>query len=104
VGIFGYSFGGTTALSLAGAELNFDQLEKDCTFPIDVVNISILYQCRALELPRKKVDLQDSRIKAAFVFVPFSNSLFGENGLNRVNIPSFWQATDEDIVTPLLLE
>ena len=35
MGIFGYSFGGTTALSLAGAELDFDQLEKDCTFPIN---------------------------------------------------------------------
>ncbi len=104
VGMFGYSFGGTTALALAGAELDFGQLEKDCTFPINVVNISILYQCRALELPRQKVDLQDKRIKAAFVFVPFSNSLFGKNGLSQVNIPIFWQATDEDIVTPLLLE
>lgn len=104
VGIFGYSFGGTTALALAGAELDFKQLEQDCTFPINVVNISILYQCRALELPRQKFNLQDSRIKAAFVFVPFSNSLFGKNGLSRVNIPIFWQATDEDIVTPLLLE
>ncbi len=36
--------------------------------------------------------------------MPFSNSLFGKNGLSRVNIPIFWQATDEDIVTPLLLE
>lgn len=104
VGMFGYSFGGTTALSLAGAELDFDQLEKDCTFPINVVNISILYQCRALELPRKRVDLQDNRIKAVFVFVPFTNSLFGKNGLSRVKIPIFWQATDEDIVTPFLLE
>lgn len=104
VGIFGYSFGGTTALSLAGAELDFEQLEKDCTFPINAINISILYQCRALELSRQRFDLQDSRIKAAFVFVPFSNSLFGKNGLSRVNIPIFWQSTDEDIVTPLLLE
>lgn len=104
VGMFGYSFGGTTALSLAGAEFDFEQLEKDCTFPINVINISILYQCRALELPRQKVNLQDRRIKAAYVFVPFGNSLFGKAGLSRVNIPIFWQSTDEDIVTPLLLE
>ena len=104
VGMFGYSFGGTTALSLAGAELDFDQLKQDCTSPINVVNISILYQCRALELPYQKFDLQDRRIKAAYLFVPFSNSLFGKNGLSRVKIPIFWQATDEDIVTPLLLE
>ena len=30
VGVFGYSFGGSTALSLAGAKINFEQLEKDC--------------------------------------------------------------------------
>lgn len=106
IGMFGYSFGGTTALALAGAELNFEQLEKDCA-PQAInpeVNISILYQCRALELPRKTFKLQDRRIKAAFIFVPFTKSLFGQAGMSRVTIPIFWQAVDEDIVTPLLLE
>ncbi len=101
-GIFGYFFSGTTAL--AGAKLDFKQLEQDCILPVYVVNISILYQCRALELLRQTFNLQDGRIKAAFVFIPFSNSLFGKNGLSRVNIPIFWQATDEAIVTPLSLE
>lgn len=106
IGMFGYSFGGTTALALAGAELNFEQLEKDCNPQVinPAVNISVLYQCRALELPRKTFKLQDSRIKAAFVSVPFTKSLFGEKGISHVNIPIFWQAVDEDIVTPLVLE
>lgn len=107
IGIFGYSFGGTTALSLAGAKYNLSQLEKDCGSPLDSTNISILYQCRILELPREKIkaiDLKDKRIKAAFLFVPFSKSLFGESGMSRVNIPVFWLATDRDAIAPLMLE
>jgi predicted dienelactone hydrolase len=105
VGIFGYSLGGTTALALAGAELNFQQLKTDCDPDrINPINISILYQCRALELPKGKTNLQDNRIKAAFVFVPYSSSLFGKTGMSRVNIPIFWKAVDEDFVTPLTLE
>lgn len=105
VGIFGYSIGALTALSLAGAQINFEQLkETDCTSLKTLLNISQLYQCRALEIPQTAVNLQDDRIKAAFLFVPFTSILFGESGLNRVTIPLFWKATDTDILAPLLLE
>ncbi|MGC9524445.1 MAG: alpha/beta hydrolase [Limnospira sp.] len=103
-GIFGYSFGGATALSLAGAEINFTQLEQDCTPENKKFNISLLYQCRALELPRKNAQLKDDRIRAIFLFVPFGKSVFGRQGMEGVEIPVFWQATDEDILTPLVLE
>ncbi|MCU0570282.1 MAG: alpha/beta hydrolase [Oculatellaceae cyanobacterium Prado106] len=104
VGMYGYSFGATTALALAGAEINFEQVEQDCSGEVNVINISVLYQCRALELPRQRYDLQDDRIKAAFLFVPFGNSIYGQQALNRVQIPIFWQATNEDVVTPLIME
>lgn len=104
VGIFGYSFGGSTALSLGGAELDFDFLESDCQTELGLVNISLLYQCRALELPRDPVLLKDDRIKAAFIFVPFGKSLFGQAGMAKVTIPVFWQVTDLDILTPLVVE
>ncbi|NJN85444.1 MAG: alpha/beta fold hydrolase [Leptolyngbyaceae cyanobacterium SL_7_1] len=104
VGILGYSFGGTTALSLLGATIDFQQLEQDCGSTPDVLNISILYQCRALELPRRPVDLQDNRIQAAFLFVPFGRSVFGQSGLSQVTRPVFWSATDADILTPLSIE
>lgn len=110
VGVFGYSIGGSTALALAGAEINFDQLEKDCNIKsleyisLRLVDISLRYQCRALELPRESFRLRDERIKAAFVFVPFSKGLFGQAGMSRVNIPILWEATDQDILTPLLVE
>jgi predicted dienelactone hydrolase len=104
VGVFGYSFGGATALSLAGGTLDYPQLERDCTTQTRLLNISLYYQCRALELPRQEVSLQDPRIKAIYLFVPFSNSLFGKTGMNRVNIPVMWQAAAEDIITPLISE
>jgi len=104
VGMFGYSLGGTAALALAGATINFDQLEQDCGSQINIINIAVLYQCRALELPRRNYQLKDDRIKAIFLFVPSSKHIYGSQGIKNVRIPVFWQATNEDIVTPLVLE
>lgn len=104
VGMFGYSLGGTAALALAGATLNFDQLKQDCGNQINIINIAVLYQCRALELPRQTYSLKDDRIKAIYLFVPSSKHIYGIQGISHVHIPIFWQATDEDIVTPLILE
>lgn len=50
VGVIGQSFGGYTALVLAGATLNFDRLQKDCAAINSSWNISLLLQCRALAL------------------------------------------------------
>lgn len=104
VGVFGYSFGGTTALSLAGAEINIEQLETDCQTQIAITNISLLYQCRALELTDLTPQLKDDRIKAIYLFVPFGRSLFGQAGISQVNAPVLWEATDKDFLTPLAIE
>ncbi len=104
VGVFGYSIGGTTALSLAGAELDFERLKQDCDRPLDLLNISILYQCRALELSPQQQSLKDERIEAAFLFVPFGNSLFSKEQLSTISIPVMWQVVDRDFLTSLLNE
>ena len=104
VGIFGYSLGGTTALSLAGAKFDLAKLAQDCAQPLNLLNISILYQCRALELPREKRSLKDERIKAAFMFVPFGNSIFKQSDLNNISIPTMFQVVDQDFLTSLLEE
>ena len=106
VGIFGYSFGGSTALSLAGARLDAAFLQADCQSQLGLFNISLLYQCRALDLPQDaafSASLRDERIAAAYLFVPFGKSLFGP-GLADLQIPIFWQVTDLDILTPLVVE
>jgi predicted dienelactone hydrolase len=104
VGFFGYSIGGTTGLSLAGAEFDLTQLAQDCAQPLNLMNISILYQCRALELPSHQPSLKDDRIKAAYMFVPFGNSLFGKLKQNKISIPIMFQVVDQDFLTSLLAE
>jgi len=103
-GIFGYSFGGTTAFALGGAKIDFDRLQKDCSPPDSLVNISILYQCRALELQQDNYELQDNRLQSAFVFVSFGRSLYGPKEMGKVKIPVFWQTAGIDAITPILIE
>lgn len=104
VGIFGYSFGGPTALALAGAQINFTKLQQDCNKPLDLLNISLLYQCRALEVKDKNQSLKDTRIKAAFLFVPFSNSIFGKEKLSQISLPIMWQIVPQDFLTSVQKE
>lgn len=104
VGIFGNSFGGDTALAVAGAEIDFQQLEQDCNPQKPLVNLSLLVQCQALKLPRKAYEFRDPRIKAASVLFPSSSTLYGKSGLHRVNIPVLWGAVTKDVFSSLVLE
>lgn len=104
VGLFGNSFGGDTALALAGAQMDFANLKRDCKPENNLVKLSLLVQCQALEIPEKTYDFRDKRIKAISVLFPGSSSLYGESGLSKINIPVLWGAVTEDIFSPLLLE
>ncbi|WP_016952379.1 alpha/beta hydrolase [Anabaena sp. PCC 7108] len=109
VGVFGQSFGGYTALALAGAKVNFDQLKKDCT-PAELRNtwnMSLMLQCRALELPTKsgeEYNLRDERVKAAIAVNPITSSIFGQAGLNQIRTPVMLVSSSEDTVAPALYE
>ncbi|MGC9526492.1 MAG: alpha/beta hydrolase [Limnospira sp.] len=104
VGILGQSFGAYTALALAGVPLNFDRLDQNCRPPIDLLNPSLLLQCRALELPRHSYQLKDDRIAAAFVVDPVNGTIFGSEGLETIEIPIFWASGSADLLTPVVLE
>ncbi|WP_071190486.1 alpha/beta hydrolase [Trichormus sp. NMC-1] len=109
VGVFGQSFGGYTALALAGARINFEQLEKDCT-PAglrNTWNMSLMLQCRALELPNKSEkedNLRDERVTAAIAVNPITSSIFGQAGLNQIQTPVMLVGSSEDTVAPALFE
>ncbi len=106
-GVFGYSFGGTTALALAGAQVDLAYLQQSCDTRSSLFNISLLYQCRALELPEGAIEaaeLKDDRVQAIYAFVPFSRSLYGPEGMAEVEGPVLWEATDKDILTPFVVE
>ncbi|PAX52674.1 alpha/beta hydrolase [Brunnivagina elsteri] len=110
VGFIGQSFGAYTGLALAGAPINFAELEQDCKPKAlqDTWNVSLLLQCRALELrtkaPLKDYNLRDDRIKAIIAVNPITSSIFGESGLNQIKIPVMIVASSEDTVAPALYE
>ncbi len=104
VGVGGHSFGGYTALAVAGAKINFPQLERSCNLDIGNLNTALLLQCRALQLPRKDYDFRDERVKAVFTVNPVNASIFGVDGLNDINVPLFVAAGSLDPATPFVFE
>lgn len=104
VGIFGNSFGGYTALALAGAHFDRAQLLHDCDRLTTSLNLSLLLQCRALTLPDLNEQLRDTRVSAVLAINPLNSSIFGQNGMERIDIPVLLAASAEDIVTPALIE
>lgn len=106
VGVFGQSLGGYTALALAGAKINFEQLEKDCQPDViqDTWNMSLLLQCSALVLKNKNYNLQDERVKAVIAVNPITSSIFGKNSLSQIRIPVMLVGSSDDTVAPALYE
>ncbi|AFY49228.1 putative dienelactone hydrolase [Nostoc sp. PCC 7524] len=109
VGVFGQSLGGYTALALAGAKINFEQLQRDCKPETlqKTWNMSLLLQCRALALPNKSgqlANLQDNRVKAAIAVNPITSSIFGKAGFNQMKTPVMLIGSSEDTIAPALYE
>lgn len=104
VGLGGHSFGGTTAFAIAGAEIDFENLENECNRPFGALNTSLLLQCRALELPRQTYNLQDRRVSAVFVGNPVNSSIFGRSGLSKVQIPLLIAGGNYDPAAPFIFE
>ena len=103
VGVFGHSLGGYTALALGGATLNFEALEDACKAQ-NYLNISLLLQCRGLQLPRQTYDLKDDRVGAVVSLNPVNSAIFGEEGLNQVAVPVMVGAGSHDPATPFVYE
>lgn len=104
VGVLGHSFGGYTALALAGAEIDFEQLEKDCDRTVRAPNLSLLLQCQALKLPRQNYDFRDERVQVIMAVNPVNSSIFGERGLSKVEIPVLFGSGSRDPATPAVIE
>lgn len=103
VGVIGQSFGGYTALALAGATIHTQQLQEKCSASNDDPNLSLLFQCQALRLPTP-MNLSDPRVKAAIAIDPIDSSIMGEPGLSQIKIPTMIVAGSADTVAPALPE
>jgi predicted dienelactone hydrolase len=102
VGVIGQSFGGYTALALAGGSINTAQLKQDCRN--DSFNLSLLLQCRALDLEQPTPDLHDSRVKAIIPINSIGSSILGQEGYSKIDIPIMLVSGEADTVAPSLLE
>ena len=104
IGVMGDSLGGTTVLSLAGAEINHARLVKTCDRENVILNSSLYLQCRAQHLPPQNYKLADPRIKAAIAGHPLASGIFGPEGMSTINIPVLMTAGSQDLVAPVVTE
>jgi predicted dienelactone hydrolase len=104
VGVIGQSFGGYTALALAGATINPEQLQLDCQSLENTLNLSQLLQCQAEKLTGTAPSLVDPRVKAVIALNPIASSVFGQAGLRKISVPTMLVAGIADTVAPALPE
>jgi predicted dienelactone hydrolase len=104
VGVSGHSFGGYTALAIAGATIDFDYLQESCDRLYSGFNAAILLQCRALELPRENYQFRDERVSAVFAGNPVNRYIFGEKGISQINIPILLGSGSDDPAAPPVFE
>jgi predicted dienelactone hydrolase len=102
--VVGYSFGGGTALALAGGELQLERLKQRCKKNLAILSLGEAMQCIAQELPENSYQLRDTRIKQAIALNPTTSLIFGETGLTKVQIPTLVLAGSADKTTPALTE
>jgi len=107
VGIIGQSFGGYTALAIAGAPINFASLRANCPPPEVSLNLVVLLQCQAVNLAAPDVDaldVSDSRIRAVVAINPLTSLIFGPDSLGQIEVPVMMIASSGDTVAPALPE
>lgn len=104
IGIVGQSFGGYTALALAGATFDLETLAAACPPVVLTFNPSLLLQCQAASLTDPHQQLQDRRITAMFIMNPVGSVLFGPGGYHRITIPVMMVGSAFDTVAPAFPE
>ncbi len=102
--VIGYSLGGTTALSIAGAQMQLDQLKQRCPGDVLAFSLGENAQCFAKSLPKDRYQLRDPRVKGAIAFSPVTSLLFGETGMSKLAVPTLITAASADKTAPALTE
>jgi predicted dienelactone hydrolase len=107
VGVLGQSFGGYTAMALAGAELHLNALKESCprSNSNDVTfNIALLFQCSATSLTDQTYKLRDERVKAVIAVNTIGAELFSQQGVSQIQIPIMLVAGGDDVIAPTVPE
>ena len=109
VALVGHSMGGYTVLATSGATVDLDHLRQRCSEPFIELDTALLVACRALELPEHLAQsltdgsLRDDRVQLVMALSPVA-SLFGEQGLGKVAIPTLMVAGVYDLAAPIVPE
>lgn len=104
VGVIGQSFGGYTALALAGATFDSGGLVEVCPPSTLSFNPSLLLQCQAASMINPGVSLADPRVGSIFVINPVGSALFGETGYGQIAVPTMVVASTADTIAPAFPE
>jgi predicted dienelactone hydrolase len=104
VGVAGHSFGGYTALAVAGAQMDFEYLQQECDRLYMALDTALLLECRALELPRQAYEFRDKRVKAVFTANPVNRAIFGPKGISKISIPVVLGSGSYDPAAPPVFE
>ena len=108
VGLIGHSLGGYTVLALGGAQLNFNQINQECSTSepnIASFNVAKILQCRFSALETNNIDFSDRRVKAVLAINPLGGStLLGKEGIQNIKVPIAIFASGNDIFTPAVSE
>lgn len=102
--VIGYSLGGSTALSVAGAELQLTGLKQRCQGSLLSFSLGEAAQCFASQLPEDRYQLRDPRVKGVMALSPTTSMLFGETGLASIAVPTLIESASADKTTPALTE
>lgn len=102
--VIGYSFGGGTALALAGGEFQLDFLKDRCRRHLTTLSLGQLAQCVSKDLPENNYSFRDQRVKGAIALNPTSSLIFGNEGLTKVQVPTLILTSSADKITPALRE
>ena len=103
VGVIGHSLGGYTALTLAGATLDFERLRQTCQNN-QSLDISVILRCRATDVVQPTAVIRDDQVKAVIAVSPLTNPIFGQRGISQIQVPVMMVAGSEDFVTPAVPE
>lgn len=105
VAVIGQSFGGYTALTLAGARLDFEHLHQVCPANIaTTLNISLILQCQATTLTQRDYHLSDRRVKAVLAVNPITSAVFSPESLATIETPVMIMAGSSDAIAPPVSE
>ncbi|MBD0335421.1 MAG: alpha/beta hydrolase [Cyanobacteria bacterium Co-bin13] len=104
VGVIGDYIGGYTALALAGANISRSRLDTVCSADGYVLNLSLLLQCRALELPTPDMPLPDPRIGAVIAINPLASAVLGPEEIGNIEVPVLLIGGTNDLLTPAIAE